>query len=848
MGLTEIKNIHEQDLAASTVVPISHLVSPCVFATQSGALGATIKFEGVPFVTQTNRRLNDCIQNIHQALRFLGEGFMLVETLHRRQSEVSLEGEFKSEFARQVNERYLARFKDKKIYCNDIYWTIILNPELTGLAGKGVGLFKKLSLACTSFISEESAAQLSELNQTRRLNKLNDVVNQFIVTLDTFGPHLLGKDDTVESGKSELLSFLSLIPNAGSRFDYRLPSSVPALSSSVKDVPSQQDAYPEGHIGQYLCRSRIHMGEAIQIDTDTEERERFASLVSIRQYPQVTGSLMFDEFMNKEYEFISTHTIAPIGTTSALSRVKKQRNKLINAEDLALSQQEQLDELEDGLASETEFVGVHHHTMMVIADSLDSLKEHERDLIKTYAMLGIVACKESWAMGLEASFWSQIPGNQHLIARCAEITASNFADFCSLHNYELGFKDQNHLGGAMSIVETPSKTPVYVNFHAKSNKTDPAPGHGLIVGSNGSGKNVLAEHFDNQLGRYNNRTFFIDRNQASRIYVLASGNSDYFVIAPGSNDALSLNPFQLEDTPKNRTFLKTWMQHLVMRPGETKVPAKVSNMMSECVNYAFENLDKAHRKLSNVVSLLPVDFERWDELNAWLEVGKDGRKGEVSWLFDNDNDTMSLDLDKVGFDVTYLMDEASREVSTPVYMYMLHRMREAIESQTGVNQRLTTIVMDEFWQILMSLYWVELLKTWLPTIRKQNAHFIFMTQSVSTVLNSPVRDQILNNLATMILFPEPDAKKEHYIDGLDLTPSEFEIIKNNRPDSRLFLYQERRNKNSILCRLDLSDMPDVIRVYSANQASNRELDKLIAQKGGSCPSLWLGEFMSKGAA
>lgn len=846
MNLSSIKQVQENELPASKMVPISHLISPSVFVTHDGLLGATIKFDGVPFVTQTNNRLNDYSHQLHQALKQLSEEFFVIETLHRRQSEVSLEGSFKSKFSRMVNERYLSRFKDKKIYCNDIYWTVMLKPDMDGALGKGLGLIKRLGQAFTTYIDEDTAADMVVMRQNKRLAKLMDFVSQLQVTLDKFGPHLLGDKDN-ETGKSELLSFLSLVPNFGASFDYKLPLGKVSLGVSVNDTIKKQSEYPAGHLGQMLCRSRIHFGEAIQVETSGAKRDRFASVLSIRQYPQATGSLIFDEFINKEYEFISTHTFAPVATTDALTKVKRQRNKLVNAEDLAISQQEQLSDLEDDLASEQELLGVHHHTMMVIADDLEQLKEYERDLIKTYAMLGIVAVKESWVIGLEPAFWSQVPGNQKLIGRSALITASNFSDFCSLHNYEMGFKDQNHLGSAMSIVETPSKTPLYMNLHAKGSFTDPAPGHTLIIGSNRSGKNVTASHFDSQLGRYNNRTFILDRNRASRIYVLACGNSEYFEISPNSSGKLKLNPFQLEDTPSNRTFLKAWLQHLVMREGETRVPAKVANLLSECIDYSYDNLDVEHRQISNIVTLLPVDFERWDELNAWLQSGSEGREGEYHWLFDNSEDTMSLDLDKVGFDLTYLMDEAPDHISTPVYMYILHRMRQAIEHQSGTKQDLITIIMDEFWQILKSLYWVELLKVWLPTVRKLNAHFVFMTQSISSVLNSAVRDQIINNLATMILFPEPDAKAQHYIDGLELTPAELEIIKTNRPDSRLFLYRECRNNNSILCRFDLSDMQDVLRVYSANEESNRLLDRLIEEKG-SDPDKWLNDFMDRSAA
>ena len=282
--------------------------------------------------------------------------------------------------------------------------------------------------------------------------------------------------------------------------------------------------------------------------------------------------------------------------------------------------------------------------------------------------------------------------------------------------------------------------------------------------------------------------------------------------------------------------MKGWFKELVKKPGEADLPSGVSDALNECVDYAFGSLDKPFRKLSHVAQCLPRSFERWSELNLWLHEGSNGAIGEYAWIFDNDEDALEFDFDKVGFDVTWLMKpEMSALVSTPVYAYILHRMEQSMD-----GARLTSFVIDEAWQVFGSPYWSARLKDWLPSIRKKNGHFIFMTQTPETVLDSPIAPVILNSLATSIYFANSKASSDTYEKGLKLTAAEYQTVKNLNPASRLVLYKQ--DTGSMVCRLDLSDLTDEIRVFSGNDASVKLFDAICLEQGGSphnCIDLFL---------
>ena len=336
------------------------------------------------------------------------------------------------------------------------------------------------------------------------------------------------------------------------------------------------------------------------------------------------------------------------------------------------------------------------------------------------------------------------------------------------------------------------------------------------------------------MGRFGGRSFFIDRDESSKIYILACGNSSYTRIAP--TNSVAMNPLKLPDTPDNRSFLKSWFGTLIQINGESSIPSDIAETVNDCIDYAFEQLAPEFRTLSHISQFLPMSFPRWPQLRQWLKGNNDRINGEFHWLFDNEDDALSFDFDKVGFDVTYLMDSTTSIISTPVYLYLVHRMRQCLDG------RLTSFVIDEAWQLFASSFWEKCLKAWLPTIRKKNGHFIFMTQSPKTVTTSAIQHVVLDNLATMIVFPNALAESDTYINHLKLTETQFQAIKDSTPESRIFLYKQENE--AMLCRLDLSALSDLIRVLSGNVKSIQLLDSIMANVGTN-PDVWLPIFLDR---
>jgi type IV secretion system protein VirB4 len=445
-----------------------------------------------------------------------------------------------------------------------------------------------------------------------------------------------------------------------------------------------------------------------------------------------------------------------------------------------------------------------------------------------YLDAGIPVVRET--LGLEVTFWAQIPGNMKYIARSSLITSENFSDFCPLHNCSIGYKNNNHLGSAVTLLSTSLNTPYFFNFHLQGCKDSPSPGHTIILGSNGSGKTVLITFLDAQLSRYEGISIFFDRNRGAEIYIRAC-NGYYAILSPDRPDETCFNPFLLKDTPTQRRFCQSWLEQLCKSSVDSVIGSHASHALKNCVDYAYDHLSDEHRHLSQIVKILPVDFSYWLELSRWLKASDGQGNGEFSYLFDNTRDILQCHR-KIGFDMTHFLDNEPLAVRTALLMYLFHWIKQQLTGQ------LVAIYLDEAWQYLTDPYWQKELKRLLPTLRKLNAFLVLATQSSASICESPLSAMILDNCATQIYFPNPQAKDCHYIDNFNLSDAEYVFIKNNTPHCRKFLIKQ--GQGSSVCKLDLSHSPEVISVLSANEKNIRLLDLL--RKKYNDVDMWLKEY------
>src|SRR6185436_17798049 len=213
-------------------------------------------------------------------------------------------------------------------------------------------------------------------------------------------------------------------------------------------------------------------------------------------------------------------------------------------------------------------------------------------------------------------------------------------------------------------------------------------------------------------------------------------------------------------------------------------------------------------------------------LEPWLQGGEHG------WLFDHPpapsgGDRLDLSAPTLGFDMTALLENP--RLRTPVMMYLFHRIEERLDGTP------TLILIDEGWKALDDEVFAARIRDWLKTLRKRNALVGFATQSARDALVSRIATALVEQTATMLFMPNARARVEDYCEGFGLTAHELDVIRTLPAHSRCFLI--RQSDASVVVRLDLSGMPEVLTLLSGRESTVRRLDALRAQYGDA-PSGW----------
>jgi type IV secretion system protein VirB4 len=448
---------------------------------------------------------------------------------------------------------------------------------------------------------------------------------------------------------------------------------------------------------------------------------------------------------------------------------------------------------------------------------LEALDRAVADCAAAFADLGAIAVREDLA--LEPAFWAQFPGNEDYAARKGLISTGAFASLASLHGFPIGRAADNHWGPAISVLETTSATPYFFNFHEAD------LGNFTIIGPSGSGKTVVLNFLAAQAQKLAPRTVFFDKDRGAEIFLRSIGGH-YASLRPGQ--PTGFNPLQLPDDPASRAFLRSWVAQLASRPGQTLAPDE-ERQVAEAVDANYDQ-QPAYRRLRYFRELLgglrrPEPGDLAARIAPWCG------QGERAWLFDNPQDRLDLSQTTLGFDMTELLDEPT--LRTPAMMYLFHRVEARLDGSP------TLILIDEGWKALDDEVFAARIRDWMKTLRKRNAVLGFGTQSARDALESRISTAIIEQAATQIFMPNPRAQAADYCDGFGLTQHELSLVQGLPAHARCFLV--KHGAHSVVVRLDLSGMPDLLTVLSGREASVRKLDEL-RRRLGDHPAFWWREL------
>jgi type IV secretion system protein VirB4 len=792
------------DTSISEFIPLSTHVSPTVLKTTGGDFLMTWHLEGLPFVGREEWDLehrHNTFNRMLQTLRapdFVNVAFWVHDV--RRRRRIKQQSRFRQRFNQQLSDAYFESLSSQKIMANELYLTLLYRPVVSG----------------KRFVEKSADVRQLQAEQDQAIAKIQELAGNLEAVLKDYAPYRLGMYEAKNGVVfSEALEFFGYLLN-------RIDEPVPVLDAPV-------------HSYLPVSRHRFSSKTGDFVITSPNGDNHFGALLNIKEYTDATYPGILNRLKYLDFEYVITHSFSPMGRQDALKVLDRTKGMMISSGDKAVSQIIELDHAMDQLASGNFVLGEYHFTMALFADSQEKLSQNIATGRAELSNAGFVSTKEDLAV--VASFYSQLPANWKYRTRLANVSSLNFLGLSPLHNFASGKKEGNPWGECVTTLQTTNGQPYYFNFHAthpgENSLGEKAIANTMVIGKSGTGKTALINFLLSQVQKFepSPTIFFFDKDRGAEIFVRACGGN-YLALENGR--PTGFNPFQCERSEANVQFLADLVKVLAGK-------AVYTSREEEDIFRAVENILDTPvrlRTMTNFQKSLPNMGD--DGLFARMRKWTAGNS--LGWVFDNPEDT--IDLDKaniIGFDYTDIIDNP--EVRVPVINYLLHRLEALIDGRPLIY------VMDEFWKILDGKGGLkEFAKNKQKTIRKQNGLGIFATQSPEDALASDISAALVEQTATMILLPNPNASRDDYIDGLKLTEAEYQVVVSLDERSRCFLVKQ--GHASSVCQLNLRGMDDALAVISAStdnieimhQVLDVESERRRKHPDALTPDEWLDAF------
>ena len=201
------------DVPIGTHVPfLRHVDEQTVITKKSGMLASVIKLSGIPFQTLDQEDINARLANRNTTVRSLGSSrFALYSTIIRRRIKSEIDGSFDIPFAEELDGRYMDRIRQKTLFVNEIYLTVIRRP----MQGR-LGTVEKI---LDWFKMTDGAGEA----RSEALQDLRDMVEKVAGDLKSYRAEVLAIADRNGTVYSEIAEFLAKVLAAGDERPMPLP-------------------------------------------------------------------------------------------------------------------------------------------------------------------------------------------------------------------------------------------------------------------------------------------------------------------------------------------------------------------------------------------------------------------------------------------------------------------------------------------------------------------------------------------------------------------------------------------------------------------------------------------------
>jgi len=700
-----------------------------------------------------------------------------IHTLRKRKP-IRYTSQFDEPFAAYIHDRWQKKHRWKYQYYNEVYITILRDGQSAPLLDKKRMQNVVLPLSNRQYrraYLEESQAELDE-TVARILDKIRvhyDANCLSVVERISDIPALAGQSIFY----SEPMEFLGTL-----------------LNQAVETFP-----LPDYDISEALCTSTITFGFNALSVRHANGGRRFGAILSLKQYREVSSETV-DRVLQSSTELVITESFTFLPNALALAQFKTQTEMFAMSEDgYSIRATGIEDMLESDRGSPVDY-GEHQVSVTVLVDEFKQLDPEVGKAQEAFAELGLITVRED--IRLEECFWAQMPGNFEFLRRREPINTSKIAGFARLNLFPNGISTGNHWGEAAMLLPTQVNSPYFFNFHYQDN------GHTVLFDYNSfhdSAGQVLLNFLLASALKYRERLFLFDRNHTAQLmFNKLGGGYHTFPTSqmPAKQSAAALNPFSLDDTPRNRGFLLAWCLSLA----GIKSPA--ADEFKPHLTAAIDTLYTMPPESRTLDALLPLLTACPLLAKALAEFGHQGKQ---SGRFNAPVET--LDLSAIagrlhGFDMDPIAGGTASTV--PLFSYLLHRIINTLDGKPAM------IVLHEAWDLLENEFFAPRLESLLEMLTQNNVMVIFTTQSPQDRIGTATLATLMKTCATRLYVPD-DIAFNYISEPLGLQEHDAKFLRKMERQKGDFLLQQ--GHESIALAANLEGLDD-IRAILGNDIKN----------------------------
>jgi type IV secretion system protein VirB4 len=756
--------------AACSIVPIARFINDRIFTLKGGGYGCLFSLAGLDEEGLTDQELEAEMRSIEGALRGLPEGSCLYQ------------------YTRVMSGFDLPR---KEHYANPV--TQVFVDDRLGFLEKTAG-FRRIDLHWCLTLEPPKAAAFAHqpkehaADTTRMLSDLEK-------TATLLEGHLCGTLGLRLLEKNAVYQFFSYLFNLE--------------EWAAKDTLSAEDG-----VDRQIVKNPV----AWHSDHLTIGR-RYVQMFSLKTTPEASRPCLFSGLMTLDCDSILCSTWRPKSTSAARGEIDAQEKfisffkvgvltRVMSGHDTASLEtgagaraaNNQVDDLGEVIRSlDKKAQGEYSLRFLVAARSVDELRGIAPAVHRVFVDARAQVMEET--LGNLSAFYAMFPGNHKFNVFPMWLAEDHHARLSSIFAPNLGHPYSEDLDNEyLNIFETRTRTPFFQDAYVDGVRVM------LILGPTGTGKSVHGNMAIAHEQKYGGFTYIFDIGGSYESVVeLYGGRVDRI-----GKDGPRVNPFALEPTESNVTFLYSFVKLLLVNGGAELEPED-DDVIHKAVRDMYL-LDAENRRLSNL--FLPKKLDRY--LSKWVG------NGVYHSVFDNVEDSLSLSRLQC-FDFQGVNNEQYADLIEPVMVWLLRRINDVLynPANLGVPKH---ILIEEIFSSMKNKQLLDGALASIKTVRKNLGGVTMIGQSAEDL--GANADSIVNSCTSFLFLKDATFNRKRYAELFKMNEQQLALLESLQDREGLYM---RRDGLTKVVRLNLDSRSYA--VFSTKPKDRVRRAKLIAKYG-----------------